>query len=59
MSRKSSLTTMRSIKQIHFSVADPISELPTFWPMPTVSLPHLDPFLFVNHHGPYEYHSGN
>ena len=59
MSRKPSKTTMRSIKQIHLSVADPIGELPTFRPMPTVSLLHLDPFLFVNHHGPHEYRPGN
>ncbi len=50
---------MRSIKQIHPALADPIGELPTFRPVPTISLPHLDPFLFVNHHGPHEYRPGN
>ncbi|MGD1890770.1 MAG: pirin family protein [Cyclobacteriaceae bacterium] len=50
---------MRSIKHIHQAVSDPIGELDTFRAMPTRSIPHLDPFLFVNHHGPTTYRPGN
>ncbi len=50
---------MRSIKRIHSAVSDPIGELPTFRVMPTHSIEQLDPFLFVNHHGPHEYRPGN
>lgn len=50
---------MRTIKQIHQAVSDPIGELDTFRAMPTRSIEHLDPFLFVNHHGPTTYRPGN
>lgn len=46
---------MRSIKKIHPAVAHPIQDLSTYRPLPNRSLPHLDPFLFLNHHGYQEY----
>jgi len=50
---------MRSIRQIHAAVSDPIGELDTFRAMPTRSVQELDPFLFLNHHGPTTYRPGN
>lgn len=45
--------------QIHRAVYEPIADLSTWRPVPTRSLEHLDPFLFLNHHGPQEYGPNN
>ena len=52
---------MRSIKKIHKAVPAPIGNLITYRAMPTPSLEigELDPFLFLNHHGPQKYSGGN
>lgn len=50
---------MRNIKKIHQSIYVPIADLQTYRPMPTPSLNHLDPFLFLNHHGPQVYSPNN
>ncbi|MCG7856739.1 pirin family protein [Flavihumibacter sp.] len=50
---------MRSIKQIHRAVASPIGDLITFRALPTASVDYLDPFLFLNHHGPQVYKPNN
>jgi redox-sensitive bicupin YhaK (pirin superfamily) len=50
---------MRSIKKIHSSEYRPIADLVTYSPMPTRSLEMLDPFLFLNHHGPQVYGPDN
>src|SRR5690349_21652213 len=50
---------MRSIKKIHSSEYRPIADLVTYSPMPTRSLEMLDPFLFLNHHGPQVYSPDN
>ena len=50
---------MRPIKQIHEAVYAPIDDLITFRAMPTRSLEQLDPFLFLNHHGPQDYGPDN
>lgn len=50
---------MRTIKKIHRAVSDPIDDLITFRAMPTASLRHIDPFLFLNHHGPQNYGPNN
>ncbi|WP_143962522.1 pirin family protein [Litoribacter populi] len=50
---------MRKIKQIHPAEFRPIADLITYSPMPTQSLQHLDPFLFLNHHGHQNYPKGN
>jgi len=46
---------MRTIKKIHEPVYDPIQDLITYRAIPTPSISYLDPFLFLNHHGPQEY----
>ncbi|HET8752730.1 MAG TPA: pirin family protein [Salinimicrobium sp.] len=50
---------MRSIKQIHKAEYRPIADLITYSPMPTNSLEMVDPFLFLNHHGPQKYQPNN
>jgi len=42
---------MRVIKHIHSAVSAPISDLITYRALPTKSIEHIDPFLFLNHHG--------
>lgn len=49
----------RKIKHIHQAEYRPIADLITYSPMPTHRLQHLDPFLFLNHHGYQEYPSNN
>ena len=46
---------MRTIKQQHRALSAPIGDLVTYRALPTPSLEHLDPFLFLNHHGPQVY----
>lgn len=50
---------MRSIKHIHTAVNAPIHDLITYRAMPTQSIDHIDPFLFLNHHGPQDYKAAN
>ncbi|UJH91556.1 pirin family protein [Antarcticibacterium sp. 1MA-6-2] len=50
---------MRSIKRIHKAEYRPIADLETFSPMPTRDLEMIDPFLFLNHHGPQTYEPNN
>lgn len=50
---------MRSIKKIHKAEYRPIADLETFSPMPTRDLQMIDPFLFLNHHGPQTYEPNN
>lgn len=52
---------MRSIKKIHRAVAARIGSLVTYRAMPTpsIELGDLDPFLFLNHHGPQKYPARN
>ena len=50
---------MRSIKKIHKAEYRPISDLITYSPMPTRNLQMIDPFLFLNHHGPQKYAPNN
>lgn len=50
---------MRTIKAIHKPVYAPIDDLITYRAMPTRSVNHLDPFLFLNHHGPQVYPENN
>ena len=46
---------MRKIKQFHQAVYAPIDDLVTYRALPTGSIQYLDPFLFLNHHGPQHY----
>lgn len=42
---------MRTIKKIHKAAYHPIADLITYSPLPSRELSHIDPFLFLNHHG--------
>lgn len=50
---------MRTIKKIHRAEYRPIYDLITYSPLPTASLQQIDPFIFLNHHGPQTYKAGN
>lgn len=52
---------MRTIKSIHKAVYEPIADLITYRAMPLDGLPMnaIDPFIFLNHHGPQQYPSNN
>lgn len=50
---------MRSIKRTYKAEYRPIADLITYSPMPTRSLEMIDPFLFLNHHGPQRYQPNN
>ena len=51
---------MRKVRQLHSALETPMADLVTFRALPTGSLPELNPFLFLNHHGPQVYppHNG-
>jgi redox-sensitive bicupin YhaK (pirin superfamily) len=46
---------MRSIKNTYKAVNSPIEDLITYRAMPTHEVNYIDPFLFLNHHGPQVY----
>ncbi len=50
---------MKTIKKIHKPVYAPIDDLVTYRVIPTASIEYLDPFLFLNHHGPQVYAPDN
>ncbi len=50
---------MRKIKSLHKARYTPIADLVTYNALPTASLPQIDPFLFLNHHGPQVYKPNN
>ncbi|MGV3508921.1 MAG: pirin family protein [Sphingobacteriaceae bacterium] len=50
---------MRPIKNIHQAYYSPIADLITYSPLPSRSLQQIDPFLFLNHHGPQQYAPNN
>lgn len=45
----------KTIKKLHQAVRDDIGDLLTQRPLPNDHLAQLDPFLFLNHHGPQVY----
>ena len=47
------------VKQLHQAVEAPMADLVTFRALPTSTLPELNPFLFLNHHGPQVYPPNN
>ncbi|QAY77386.1 pirin family protein [Sphingosinicella sp. BN140058] len=49
----------RQVKRLHPALRDDIGDLVTRRPLPGPALPDLDPFLFLNHHGPQVYSAGN
>lgn len=50
---------MRTLKKIHQAAYSPISDLVTYRAIPTTSVQYIDPFLFLNHHGPQVYKPNN
>lgn len=50
---------MRTIKKIHNATHSPIADLITYSPLPSRTLDQIDPFLFLNHHGPQTYRPRN
>ena len=51
--------TNRTILAIHPALRDDIGDLTTRRPVPGPRLDHLNPFLFLNHHGPQTYPPNN
>lgn len=49
----------KSIRRLHAAVRDDIGDLLTQRPLPAPHLAQLDPFLFLNHHGPQTYPPDN
>lgn len=49
----------REINKVHSSEYRPVADLVTYSPMPTRSLNMIDPFLFLNHHGPQVFPPNN
>jgi quercetin 2,3-dioxygenase len=49
----------RTVKRLHPANSDDIGDLRTQRPLPNARLQHLDPFLFLNHHGPQVYPPDN
>ena len=51
--------TSKTIKRRHPAVRDDIADLTTRRPVPGASIEQVDPFLFLNHHGPQTYRPNN
>jgi len=51
--------TSKTLKALHSAQRDDIGELITRRPVPGPGLPQIDPFLFLNHHGPQTYGPDN
>ncbi|WP_242929342.1 pirin family protein [Pontibacter vulgaris] len=50
---------MRKIKKKHKAMYAPMDDLVTYRALPTREVEYIDPFLFLNHHGPQVYKPGN
>lgn len=50
---------MRTVSKIHKAESSPIGDLKTYRVLPTRSIDYIDPFLFLNHHGPQVYPAHN
>jgi redox-sensitive bicupin YhaK (pirin superfamily) len=51
--------TARSLSNVHPALRDDIADLTTRRPVPGPGLEQVDPFLFLNHHGPQTYAPDN
>ncbi|MGH9456894.1 MAG: pirin family protein [Thermoanaerobaculia bacterium] len=51
--------TMRSVRRQFRAMRDDIGDLHTWRPLPNEQVDQIDPFLFLNHHGPQVYPPGN
>ena len=45
----------KGVRRLHAAQRDDIADLVTRRPLPAADLPQLDPYLFLNHHGPQVY----
>jgi len=52
-------STLRTVAARHPAVRDDIGDLVTRRPVPGPGVDQVDPFLFLNHHGPQTYAPGN
>ncbi len=50
---------MRSIKNLHHAIDEPMPGLSTYRAFPNNKVDHIDPFLLLNHHGPQEFLPNN
>lgn len=50
---------MRTIKNIHKATYEPIADLITYSPLPSKNIDQVDPFIFLNHHGPQKFNPNN
>lgn len=50
---------LKEVVNIYDAEYEPIADLATWRAMPTREVPALDPFLFLNHHGPQHYGPNN
>ena len=50
---------LRTVRALHPATRDDIGDLHTWRPLPNERLEQIDPFLFLNHHGPQVYPPGN
>ena len=51
--------SQKNIKRLHPAIRDDIGDLLTQRPLPNPRLAQIDPFLFLNHHGPQTYPPNN
>jgi redox-sensitive bicupin YhaK (pirin superfamily) len=51
--------TPRTLRRLHAALRDDIGDLTTRRPLPGTGINQLDPFLFLNHHGPQVYPPNN
>jgi redox-sensitive bicupin YhaK (pirin superfamily) len=50
---------LRTVRGVHRAIRDDIADLRTQRPLPNAEIQQIDPFLFLNHHGPQVYPPGN
>ncbi|WP_421730342.1 pirin family protein [Brevundimonas sp.] len=50
---------LRTVARSHRAIRDDIADLVTRRPVPGPGIEQIDPFLFLNHHGPQTYAPGN
>jgi quercetin 2,3-dioxygenase len=53
------MTSVKTIRRQHAAHRDDIADLITRRPLPGPHVEQIDPFLFLNHHGPQRYPRGN
>lgn len=49
----------KTVRQLYPALRDDIGDLRTQRPLPNARIGQIDPFLFLNHHGPQSYPAGN